>query len=469
MPDWLIIDDEPTICWGLERMLKSLGHQTATASTAEEGLRKAESRRFDGVLLDVRLPAMDGITAIEHLQQRLGPVPIVVITAFGDLDTAVEALRRGAFEYLVKPFDLRVAESVINRVLPRPAVHATAPTTARPTADSLVGRSSRMQDVFKQIALAAESSAAISICGESGTGKELVARAIHRYSRRSQAPFVTVHLASLNDSLVESALFGHVRGAFTGADESRPGLLEQAHGGTVFLDEMADVPLAVQAKLLRVIEYGEVLPVGGQRPVHVDFRVISATHRQLDELVAAGSFRQDLLFRLNTFAMQLPALRERRDDIPLLVEHFVQLLSGSPGRPTIAAATLAELERRPWYGNVRELRNAVEHALMLARGGAVLPEHLPAPATRPVAESPDLAATIRGGLQTWAQQQWQAGQQPDDLYQRMLELVEPPVLEVAIDQHRGQIAAAARSLGLHRITLRKKIEQYGHPPQSNAS
>ncbi|HWC90131.1 MAG TPA: sigma-54 dependent transcriptional regulator, partial [Pirellulales bacterium] len=308
MPDWLIIDDEPTICWGLERMLKSLGHQTATASTAEEGLRKAESRRFDGVLLDVRLPAMDGITAIEHLQQRLGPVPIVVITAYGDLDTAVEALRRGAFEYLVKPFDLKVAESVINRVLPRLAV-PTAPPTARPTADSLVGRSSRMQDVFKQIALAAESSAAISICGESGTGKELVARAIHRYSRRSHAPFVTVHLASLNDSLVESALFGHVRGAFTGADESRPGLLEQAHGGTVFLDEMADVPLAVQAKLLRVIEYGEVLPVGGQRPVHVDFRVISATHRQLDELVAAGSFRQDLLFRLNTFAMQLPALR----------------------------------------------------------------------------------------------------------------------------------------------------------------
>jgi two-component system nitrogen regulation response regulator GlnG len=469
MADWLIVDDEPTICWGLERMLQGLGHQTAVASTAEDALDKADSRRFDGVLLDVRLPAMDGLTAIGHLHQRLGPVPIVVITAFGDLDTAVEALRRGAFEYLVKPFDLKVAESVVNRVLLQPRQQASLATAARPAADCLIGHSSRMQEVFKQIALAAESNAAISICGESGTGKELVARAIHRYSRRSQAPFVAVHLASLNESLVESALFGHVRGAFTGADESRPGLLEQASGGTVFLDEIADVPLTVQAKLLRVIEYGELLPVGGQRPVHVDFRVISATHRELDQLVAGGLFRQDLLFRLNTFAMRLPPLRERKDDIPELVEHFVQLLSGSTGRPSIGAATLAELQRRPWYGNVRELRNAIEHALMLARGGAVLSEHLPPPAARSAAEAPDLAATIRGGLQAWAQQQWQAAEQPEDVYERLLQLVEPPVLAVAIDQHRGQVAAAARSLGLHRMTLRKKMEQYGRPPGSDES
>jgi two-component system nitrogen regulation response regulator GlnG len=321
-----------------------------------------------------------------------------------------------------------------------------------------------MQEVFKQIALAAESSAAISICGESGTGKELVARAIHRYSRRSQAPFVAVHLASLNESLVESALFGHVRGAFTGADQTRPGLLEQANGGTVFLDEIADVPLTVQAKLLRVIEYGEVLPVGGQRPVHVDFRVISATHRELDQLVAGGVFRQDLLFRLNTFSMRLPPLRERKEDIPVLVEHFVHLLSSPSARPSIPPATLAELEQRPWYGNVRELRNVIEHALMLARGGVVLGEHLPPPVARSIAEPTDLVATIRGGLQAWAQQQWQAGRQPDDVYQRLLQLIEPPVLEVAIDQHRGQFAAAARSLGLHRMTLRKKMEQYGRAP-----
>ena len=459
MADWLIIDDEPTICWGLERMLQSLGHQTAIASTAEDGLRKADSRRFDGVLLDVRLPAMDGITAIAHLQQRLGPVPIVVITAFGDLNTAVEALRRGAFEYLVKPFDLKVAESVVNRVLP-PSARVADTALTQPTADSLIGRSSRMQEVFKQIAwppratprsrsVAKAAPARSWLLGRStaiagGPGRRLYG-----------APGQLERLAGRERAVRACA------GRVHGADESRRGLLEQADGGTVFLDEIADVPLAVQAKLLRVIEYGELLPVGGQKPVHVDFRVISATHCELDELVAAGSFRQDLLFRLNTFGMRLPALRERKDDIPLLVGHFVQLLAGANGRQSITAALLDELQRRPWYGNVRELRNAIEHALMLARGGAVLAEHLPPPAARSTAPAPDLAASIRGSLQTWAQQQWQAGRQPDDIYQRLLELVEPPVLGVAIDQHRGQIAAAARSLGLHRITLRKKIEQYG--------
>ncbi|MCH7728811.1 MAG: sigma-54-dependent Fis family transcriptional regulator, partial [Planctomycetes bacterium] len=351
----LVVDDEQSICWGIAKLGERLGHDVVTASTAERGLEIIGETSFDLVIHDVRLPGMDGLTAMEKIQTQQ-TVPIVIITAYGDLETAVRAVRQGAFEYIVKPFDLEKVENVIKRALREHAQVDSEVDSIRPI-EGIVGKTSAMQEVFHRIALVSQSDACVLLQGESGTGKELVARAIHRYSNRCDGPFVAVNVASLSTSLAESELFGHVRGAFTGADLERTGLLVQANGGTLFLDEVADIPLPTQVKLLRSLDQGEVTPVGSDKPVHTDFRVISATHQDLQTKVEDGSFRHDLFFRLCGFQLDLPALRNRREDIRLLadffVEHFVGTDSVDSSRWSVDA--LAELERHPWYGNVREL------------------------------------------------------------------------------------------------------------------
>jgi two-component system nitrogen regulation response regulator GlnG len=328
----------------------------------------------------------------------------------------------------------------------------------------MVGSSAAIQEVFKCIALAAESDACVLLSGESGTGKELAARAIHKYSRRASGPFVAVNVASLSPALAESELFGHVRGAFTGADESRVGLLVQADGGTLFLDEVADIPLPVQVKLLRVLEHGEVTPVGSNDVVMSNFRVVSATHQDLMKHVASGAFRHDLYFRLCGFKIDLPALRERVEDIRDLAYYFATVREGE-ATPEIPQETLAELEQRPWYGNIRELRNAIEHAAILARGGAIAKEHLPPPAKPFPATDGGLAGDPRSQIaewiKKWAETQLGQSSEPSSLYDDFLALVEPPLLNAAMAESRGQCAAAARCLGLHRTTLRKKLDQYG--------
>jgi len=465
MAHLLIVDDEQSICWGLAQLGRRLGHSVTTAATAEEGLKLARQQTPDVLVLDVRLPGMDGLTAMREFSALLGPVPVIVITAYGELQTAVEAIRGGAFDYLTKPFELAVARRAIQRALESRRTGAEAtPRRAEPDEQrSLAGSSPAMQEVFKRIALVAASDACVHLRGESGTGKELAARAIHRYSRRSDGPFVPVHVASLSPSLAESELFGHVRGAFTGAEQARKGLLEQAHRGTVFLDEVAEIPPALQVKLLRALEYGELLPVGAERARQCDFRIISATHQDLSSRVAEGHFRHDLYFRLITFEIEMPPLRQRVEDIPELVEHFVGLLSadGHTPRARVSAETLAEMQRRPWHGNVRELRNALEHAMILARGGTIAPEHLPPPL--PPAPGGRLAPeeSIRSLLRRWAEEQMRRRSEADDLYQQWLALVEPPLLEVALKHSGAQCAAAARRLGLHRTTLRKKLDQWG--------
>jgi two-component system nitrogen regulation response regulator GlnG len=463
----LVVDDEQSICWGLSRLGKSLGHEVVTASSAEQALEVAATERPELVILDVRLPGMDGLTAMAHLQQLLGQVPIIIITAFGDLQTAVDAVRHGAFEYIVKPFDLEQVERAVERGLAAAGNVAQVPNSNR-VVGGLVGRSAAMQETFKRIALAAASDASVFLCGESGTGKELVARAVHQYSRRASGPFVAVNVAALSSSLAESELFGHVRGAFTGADAPRKGLLSQADGGTLFLDEVADIPLPVQVKLLRALEHGEVLPVGASEPVKSNFRVVSATHQKLTDKVQEGSFRHDLYFRLSAFQIDLPPLRERGDDIHELAEHFLHQVVG-PGdgaslSPVLAAETRAELQQRPWYGNVRELSNAIQHAVILARGGTVLPEHLPPPVPaalvqgRPTEASDD--ARLASLLERWAAAKLASPQETEQLYEQLLALVEPPLIRAALDDSSGQVASAARKLGLHRITLRKKMQQH---------
>lgn len=465
MRNLLVIDDEPSICWGLKQLGESMSLEVTTCGTAEEGLAAAEARRPDVVVLDVRLPGMSGLEAIDRLRRVAAKTPVLLITAYGDLSTAVEAIRKDAFEYIVKPFDLEPIKRAITRAL------EYSESTAEPTdppldVGGMVGSSAAMREVFRQIALAADSDAAVLLSGESGTGKELAARAIHSFSPRSTGPFVAVNVASLNPALAESELFGHVRGAFTGADAERPGLLVQADGGTLFLDEVADIPLPVQVKLLRALEHGEVLPVGGSELVRTNFRVITATHKNLLGLVTCGEFRHDLYFRLSAFSIALPPLREHPEDILPLAEHFLNALSERTGRPArLSAATRRELQSRKWYGNVRELCNAVEHAKVLARHGAIDVEHLPPPVSATSLpdhlSQGDEAARLTANVERWAETRLRKGGSERRLYEELLKLVEPALLRAALEKNHGQCLAAARELGIHRTTLRKKLDEHG--------
>ena len=464
MAHLLIVDDESSICWAMAKLARTLGHTVASAASAEQGFEAAAERRPDVIVLDVRLPGLSGLAAMDRFRQTVGAVPIIIITAFGDLATAVEAVRNGAFEYLLKPFDLATAQRAIQRAVdsleqsPAPEVcaieHGEGP---------IVGHCPAIQEVFKRIAVVAPSDACVHIQGESGTGKELAARAIHRYSRRSEGRFVAVNVASLSPSLSESELFGYVRGAFTGADQSRKGLLDQAHGGSVFLDEVADIPLPLQVKLLRVLEHGEILPVGADQPVQSDFRLISATHQDLRQRVAEGVFRHDLYYRLITFEIEIPPLRSRREDIPELAAYFLDILSKNDhlARPVLSAEALAELRGRDWFGNVRELRNAIEHAMILARGGIIAVEHLPPPMAPATASEPIPEEALVSLVRQWADLQLQNPAGADDVYDRLLRCVEPPLLQAAMEHCGDRCLAAARRLGLHRTTLRKKLDGLG--------
>lgn len=459
----LIVDDEHSICWGLGKLISSIGHTSAAVSSAEQGFSAVATRRPDVIVLDVRLPGMDGIAAIAGFRERIGAVPIIVVTAYGELDTAVDAIRNGAFEYLVKPFDLALAQRTIERAIASTTKLASAPpvvTTAPAAAGEIVGSSPGIQEVFKRIALVAPTDACVHVSGESGVGKELVARAIHKYSRRVDGPFISVNVASLSPTLAESELFGHVRGAFTGAEQNRKGLLEQADGGSIFFDEVADIPLSVQVKLLRVLEYGEILPVGSEKAVQSDFRVISATHQDLRQRVAEGAFRQDLYFRLITFQIDIPPLRARRSDLRDLTDHFLSVLArkNETAKPAVSQMAIAALEERSWTGNVRELRNALEHAMILARGGTILPEHLPTAPTG--AFDRDLPGRIISLVRDWTERELERQPDATDLYERMLKIVEPPLIDAVLERSSNQFLSAARKLGLHRETLRKKANQH---------
>jgi two-component system nitrogen regulation response regulator GlnG len=459
----LIVDDEASICWAFRESLADEGHHVEVAASAEEGLRTAGASPFDAVVLDVRLPGMDGLTSMREFRDRIGPAPIIVITAFGNLETAVRAMEGGAFDYLVKPFDLDQATTVVKRALEKQKARdriAVPPAVTR--SETLIGTSAAMQDLFKSIALVAPTDVPVLITGESGTGKELVARAIHRHSGRRGGPFLPICLAALSPSLVEGELFGHLKGSFTGAAQDRKGLLELAHGGTVLWDEVGDIPPSLQVKLLRAIEHNEVTPVGDARPRATDIRVIAATNRPLAELMATGQFREDLFFRLSVFQLHIPPLRDRRDDIPALAEHFLR----QSRLPDIAETRLTEdvldeLRSRPWAGNIRELRNTIEHAAIIARGRRIRPEHLPAAPTTPT--SAPAGGGIQGRLAAWARQEAQeSGTRPDEdkLYGRFLELAEPPVLRAVLEHCRHNRAAAAQMLGIHRATLPQKLRKY---------
>jgi two-component system nitrogen regulation response regulator GlnG len=460
----LVVDDEEAVCWALERALVREGHHVAVAPSAEVALAQVQKQTPDVIVLDVRLPGMDGLSALGRLRELSDDAPIIVVTAYGNLSTAVRAVEGGAFEYLAKPFDLDQALDTVARALQRRALQNQIPSdngalAAAAVAEEIVGRSAAMQIVFKRIALVAPRDSCVLITGESGTGKELVARAVHRYSTRNQRPFLPVHVAALNPGLVESELFGHVKGAFTGATQSRPGLLALADGGTIFFDELADIPLSVQVKLLRVLEHNEVLPVGGNQLQPLNVRILAATHQDLERRVADGSFRHDLYFRLNVFQVHLPPLRERAEDIEALAEHFLRRLE--PSALPLLPQTVAYLQRQPWLGNVRELRNALEHAVIVARGGPLLPEHFPSavPGMGPATPADQLAAAVR----LWLTDRLKGSgtTPPTDIYAELLRCVEPALLDEVMRRVHGNRWVAAHWLGLNRATVRKKLGVYG--------
>lgn len=463
----LVIDDEASICWSLQELGRELGWQVAVAASAEAGLEACRQQVPDVIMLDVRLPGMDGLSALTRIREIAGAVPVIVMTAYGSMDIAVRAARSDAIEYLLKPFDLPTAKAAVLRAaqsqvaLPGPRQESNGPNA------SFAGNSPAMQAVYRRIALSSLTAIPVLLTGESGTGKELAAREIHRHSQFAGGPFVAINIAALNPTLAESELFGHVRGAFTGADQARTGLLVQANGGTLFLDEVAEIPLAIQVKLLRALEQGEVLPVGASQTVPTRFRIISASHRDLVENIERGNFRHDLYFRLAGFRIDMPNLRSRPDDILELARFFLARArpAADPQREDFSADARQELVSRNWPGNVRELRSAVEHAVVMARGGTIEACHLPAPlpAIHPGGAHPaaDRPAPVGTAIRQWFDSRSGAPEAAGRMHAELMEIVERPLIEAALEQSRGQVAAAARLLGLHRTTLKKRIEELG--------
>jgi len=449
----LVVDDEPAVCWSLKELLSDRGYDVDTAASVDSAWRIMTSAPPDAIVIDVRLPGEDGLTALPRIRELCPDSPVIVMTAFGDLPTAAKAFSRGAFEYLVKPFDLGAFADVVDRAV-RTDPQAPAFTPSSTGAGTMVGSGPAMQAVFRQIALVAPTEFPVLLLGETGTGKEVAARAIHDHSRRTRGPFVATCLAALNPAVIESELFGHVRGAFTGAVEDRAGLFELATGGTLFLDEIAETPPAVQVKLLRVLETQRYCPVGSGLERTTNARVVAATHRPLGDLIAKGDFRSDFFHRLSVFTVRLPALRERPEDLRPLVECFLSQLDADIRPGGVDAGFWEALSRRPWPGNVRELRNAVDHAVVLARGDVLRPEHLPRPEVQLSGER--TSSTLADAVSNWVEQQLAEGC-VTDLHERLLAAVEPPLLQSVLASTGQNRTAAAKLLGLDRATLRGKL------------
>lgn len=471
MPTLLVVDDEANVRYSLERSLCNPTLRVVTAPCAKDGIELAETERPDAVLLDVRLPDMSGLDAFERIHAVDARIPVIIMTAYSTTETAIEAMKRGAFEYLLKPVDLRqLRETVVrafelNRLMHVPAVFEVgSEAEAGASADLIVGRSPSMQEVYKAIGRVAASDVTVLIQGESGTGKELVARAIYQHSGRNSMPFLAINCAAIPETLLESELFGHEKGAFTGAEARRVGKFEQATGGTVFLDEIGDMSMASQAKILRVLQDQRFERVGGNLSLQADVRVVAATNQNLEELVEAGKFRRDLYHRLKVFSIKLPPLRDRGEDLRLLVDHFVKLYNRQFGKNvrSVAPEAIALLQAYAWPGNVRELQGAIKFALINSPGEVLTVDCLPESCQRPTGdhlpaqraaagELSDLAALVRRTLQSEQQ----------DIYRKVLLAVERTVLGEVLRYTQGNQVEASRLLGISRTTLRGKLEATG--------
>ena len=468
MPTLLIVDDEPNVRYSLEKHLRSNTLDVICAASGKEGIEKTRGEQPDAVVLDVRLPDISGLEVFDRIRHIDPRLPVVIITAHATTEIAIEAMKRGAFEYLVKPVDLHqmrevVAQAIHSSCLSRVPAVFQQEDGAEPGVDRIIGLSGPMQDVYKKIGRVAPQDVNVLILGESGTGKELVARAVYSHSRRNRKPFLAINCAAIPETLLESELFGHERGSFTGADRRRIGKFEQAHGGTVFLDEIGDMTFATQAKMLRLLQDGRFERVGGNETIETDVRVIAATNRNLEELLKAGKFREDLFYRLNVFAIHLPPLRERMEDLPMLVEHLARQFSREPerGSPIVPPESMELLERYQWPGNVRELQSAIQYALVQATANVLTPQHFP-PALhgRPSVQAPSPAADLQlSGLGVLVRQLLESGQ--TEIYRQTHAAFDRIVLGEVLRHTQGNQVSAAQLLGISRTTLRAKLSELG--------
>ncbi len=479
----LIIDDDKDLRYSLRRALSGQGHTVIEADSGESGVALAKREQPDVILLDNR---MGGMTGIETLQMLRGAQPqamVILMTAFGTTQTAIEAMKFGAYDYVMKPFDQAKLIALVDRALGARRDLASAGKSSRALVnpadykEGIVGSSEPMQEVLKSIGQVAASDATVLITGESGTGKELVARCIAQHSLRSKGPFIAVNCAAIPENLIESELFGHEKGAFTGAANQKPGKFELCDGGTIFLDEIGDMSLPTQTKVLRAIQDGEIQRVGGTTTLKVSVRLVAATNKDLEAMVAARQFREDLFYRLNVFRIRLPALRNRKDDIPMLIDYMLQRQAAArktkPKR--LSNEALEALMAHDWPGNVRELENVVQRANVLAKGETILAKDLPqevlAPRRAPVAVAPvvennrlasvaptiEAAAPTTGSMATAYDAIYRHNRQADG--KNILQTIEAELIRRAMEETRGNQLRSAMILGINRSTLKKRLNE----------
>jgi two-component system nitrogen regulation response regulator GlnG len=473
MSKLLLIDDEADVQYSFQRIFDSPEIELTTTSSGEEGLALIPQLKPDLVLMDVRMGGMSGLETLRRIRQADSKLLVILMTAYGTTQTAIEAMKLGAYDYLLKPFDVPKLKDIVNNAL-KAARDMKQVVSYQPLLEKedyelgIVGRSEPMQQVFKLIGQLAASDATALITGESGTGKELVARAIYHHSNRNQQSFLAVNCAAIPEQLLESELFGHERGAFTGATLQRIGKFEQCNRGTLFLDEIGDMTPATQTKILRVLQSGTFERVGGNQPIKVDVRIIAATNKALEQAVAARQFREDLFYRLNVVRIHIPPLRERREDIRLLVNYFLKKFAkDQPGPPrSIAPGALKALEKYHWPGNVRELENLMRRALVMAKGEAILSSDFPAEISgQPGVTSAGAPVALPAGegaasdVTLLARQLFQWAKREPKL--KVLPAVERELVIQALKETSGNQVHAAKLLGITRATLRKRVEKFG--------
>jgi DNA-binding NtrC family response regulator len=462
-PRILLIEDDPGAASALKKVLQAEGHIVELAERGDDGLTLARSRAFDLVLTDLKLPGLSGMDLAIQLRTVKPKLPIVMITAHGTTDTAIEATKIGAYEYLIKPFE---ADDLLD-VVSAAVAHARLMSEpvemgeARSAHFAIIGKSRVMQSIYKEIGRAAATPATVLIRGATGTGKELIARAIYQHSDRADRPFIAVNCAAIPETLLESELFGHERGSFTGAHDRRIGRFEQAHGGTIFLDEIGDLNSNTQSKLLRVLQERCIQRLGGDATIAVDVRVLAATHRDLETAIQEREFREDLYYRLSVVTIHLPVLSERAEDIPDLARFFIRRYAGEAGieAPSIQPEAVAFLQSQPWPGNVRELENVVRQALLLARPFAIGLEHVRQVLAK-AHKAPTIGSQTHSAYITELLSRVRRGED-QNAYVRMIADLEPELFTQAIRLAQGNQAKAARWLGVTRFKMREKLIQLG--------
>lgn len=435
----LVVDDQSSVRELLRAVLESDGHEVETAASGEEAVARLKTGFHDLVIMDIRMPGLDGVAALGRMKDLSPETGVVMMTAYASVETAVEAMKRGALDYITKPIDIDEVRTVIARFAEASSPEEDVGEEDVEVGGEVVGASAAFREVLEIAHRVAEADATVLVLGESGTGKEVIAREIHRASGRARKPFVAVNCSAIPEGLLESELFGHEKGAFTGAVRQKKGRFEIADGGTIFLDEIGDMSAALQAKLLRFLQDHTFQRVGGSSDTNVDVRVIAATNRDLDAAVADGSFREDLFFRLNVVSIVVPPLRSRREDIPLLVEHFLRVYTQAGSKPKKMSPRAMRLAMDyDWPGNIRELENAIQRAVVLSRGETIFPEHLP------------------------AKVQAVAGDEADDAPRvgRTIREVERDTIVKALRETGGNRTHAAKILGISRRTLQNKIREY---------